>query len=191
MKIDPRSLAFDIDGVVADTMSLFLSIADEDFGISHIGYNDITDYDMLGSGVIDREVMVEIILRIIEGRYNRPLCPIENAPNVLRRLNRICRPTLFVTARPEASHIAGWMCEIMETGNDGIEVVATGSFEDKREVLIERNISCFVEDRLETCFLLAEAGIRPIVFAQPWNRKPHPFAEVGTWQELEGMIEMQ
>lgn len=191
MKIDPRSLAFDIDGVVADTMSLFLAIADEEFGINHIGYHDITDYEILGSGVIDHRIMLEIMVRIVEGRYSRPLSPIEHAPDVLRRLNQICRPTLFVTARPEADHIAQWMCDIMETDHNGIEVIATGSFEDKRGVLKDRGISCFVEDRLETCFLLAEAGIEPVVFVQPWNRKPHPFAEVGSWQELEAMIGMK
>jgi hypothetical protein len=54
--------------------------------------------------------------------------------------------------------------------------------------LTERNISCFVEDRLETCYPLREAGVTPILFRQPWNRKRHPFTEVGSWQELESMI---
>jgi hypothetical protein len=83
------------------------------------------------------------------------------------------------------------MCDVMETDHNGIEVIATGSFEDKCGVLKDRGISCFVEDRLETCFLLADAGIEPVVFVQPWNRKPHPFAEVGSWQELEAMIGMK
>jgi hypothetical protein len=172
-------------------MSLFLAIADEEFGINHIGYNDITDYEILGSGLIDHQIMLEIVVRIVEGRYSRPLSPIEHAPDVLRKLNQICRPTLFVTARPEADHIAQWMCDVMETDHNGIEVIATGSFEDKCGVLKDRGISCFVEDRLETCFLLADAGIEPVVFVQPWNRKPHPFAEVGSWQELEAMIGMK
>jgi hypothetical protein len=46
-----------------------------------------------------------------------------------------------------------------------------------------------VEDRLETCFPLQEAGITPVLFRQPWNRKSHPFMEVGTWKELESLIE--
>jgi len=31
---------------------------------------------------------------------------------------------------------------------------------------------------------LSQAGITPIVFAQPWNRYPHPFREVSSWDEL-------
>jgi len=47
----------------------------------------------------------------------------------------------------------------------------------------------FVEDRLETCFPLSDAGITPVLFKQPWNRKEHPFIEVGTWRELESLID--
>jgi hypothetical protein len=70
-----------------------------------------------------------------------------------------------------------------------IEIVATGSFDGKIDVLAERDITCFVEDRLETCFSLQEAGIMPVLFKQPWNRERHPFREVGSWRELESLID--
>ena len=35
-KIDPASIAFDIDGVVADTMTLFLDIARDEYNIDWI-----------------------------------------------------------------------------------------------------------------------------------------------------------
>lgn len=191
MKIDPASLAFDIDGVVADTMSLFLAIAEKDFGISHIRYEDITEYDLQQYEGVDEVVMWEIILRILEGKYALPLYPIAYAPEVLQRINCSSTPTLFVTARPAGDHITQWLCSVLQVAADCLDVVATGSFEDKREVLAERNISYFVEDRLETCYLLAEAGIQPIVFSQPWNRKKHPFPEVSSWLELESMIALE
>ena len=56
-------------------------------------------------------------------------------------------------------------------------------------MLLEKNITCFVEDRLDTCYRLQDAGIRPIVFKQPWNREPHPFVEVGSWKQLEDLID--
>lgn len=49
-------------------------------------------------------------------------------------------------------------------------------------------INSFVEDRLDTCYLLQDAGIRPILFKQPWNRESHPFVEIRGWEELEGLI---
>jgi 5'(3')-deoxyribonucleotidase len=42
--IDPYSLAFDIDGVLADTMTLFLDIAREEYKIRNVKYEDITCY---------------------------------------------------------------------------------------------------------------------------------------------------
>jgi 5'(3')-deoxyribonucleotidase len=56
------------------------------------------------------------------------------------------------------------------------------------DVLSKRNVSYFVEDRLETCFSLYEAGVTPILFKQPWNRRKHPFMEVSDWRELESLI---
>ncbi len=187
-KIHPSEVAFDIDGVLADTMSLFINIAQKDFGFHHLRYDDITDYDIDQLGGLERDLAETIINRILDGVHDGQLMPVQGAPDVLRRLNRCHRPTLFVTARPNADQIFGWILDVLGVNADDIEVIATGSFEDKKDVLLDKKVTYFVEDRLETCFLLHEAGIRPIVFKQPWNRKPHPFPEVGNWQELESMI---
>lgn len=190
MKIDPSVVAFDIDGVVADTMRLFLHIAKSEFFIESIRYEDIIDYDLRKCLDIRDDVMMEIIVKIMSGDYTMPLRPMADAPRVLNVLNSHYRPTLFVTARPEKSFITQWLCENIGVPSSEIEVVATGSFEGKTEILKERNVHCFVEDRLETCFLLAEAGVTPIVFRQPWNRKPHPFREVSSWREIESLLHM-
>jgi hypothetical protein len=31
-------------------------------------------------------------------------------------------------------------------------------------------------------------GITPILFVQPWNRCPHPFREVSTWEEIGALM---
>jgi uncharacterized protein len=191
VKIRPSEVAFDIDGVLADTMSLFIDIAERDFGVNHLRYEDVTEYDIDQLVGLDRTMSLEIIRRILNGFHESPLEPLKGAPDVLRRLNRHHRPTLFVTARPNADQIFTWMLEVLGVEADDIEVVATGSFEDKKDVLLAKNVAYFVEDRLETCFLLSEVGIQPILFIQPWNRKPHPFPEVVNWHELESMISFE
>ncbi|MGB9499517.1 MAG: 5' nucleotidase, NT5C type [Dissulfuribacterales bacterium] len=189
--IHPAELAFDIDGVIADTMSLFIDIARMDFGISGIRYEEITEYDINGFPGLDKIMVMRIIKRILDGRHSASLEPLSGAPAVLKRLNQKHCPTLFVTARPNADQIYDWLLEALSLEPTDIEIVATGSFEDKQDVLLGRGITSFVEDRLETCFLLSEAGVNPIVFKQPWNRKPHPFREVENWQELESLIEFE
>ena len=186
--IHPSELAFDIDGVIADTMTLFIDIARKDFDIHNIRYEDIKEYSLHGIGGIDMLTMVQIIDRILEGKHSGALEPLDGAVSVIQKLNSKHRPTLFVTARPNDAQANQWILNTLCLAPDCFEIVATGSFDDKRDVLVSRGIKYFVEDRLETCFTLNEAGIHPIVFKQPWNRKPHPFREVASWQELESLI---
>lgn len=186
--IDPSSLAFDIDGVLADTMTLFLDIAREEYEIRNVKYEDITCYTLEDCIDIDPVLIETILKRIMDGTHNEPLKPMPDARNVLIRLSRRHSPILFVTARPYGNPIYEWLRSVLPIDPDFIEVIATGSFDAKVDVLSNRGISYFVEDRLETCFPLFEAGVTPIIYKQPWNRKRHPFVEVGTWKELESLI---
>lgn len=186
--IDPASLAFDIDGVVADTMSLFLDIAREEYDITHITYDDITHYMLDECLDMKAEIIGEIIDKLLDGSRDEGLRPLHGAPEVLAKLGRRFGPLCFVTARPTPEPIHQWMLKTLPMGSGEVEITATGSFEAKADVLRDRGRRYFVEDRLETCFLLEEAGITPILFRQPWNRKAHPFIEVGSWRELEAKI---
>lgn len=187
--IDPASVAFDIDGVVADTMTLFLDIARDEYNMDNIRYEDITSYTLEECLDIDTKVLEGIVSRLLDGSHTPTLKPIAGASRVLTRLVSNHSPILFVTARPYLGPIYDWIQSLLNVDSTAIEVVATGSFDGKADVLLERNISYFVEDRLETCFLLKEAGVIPVLFKQPWNRNRHPFTEVSNWRELESLIE--
>lgn len=184
-KIDPGSVAFDVDGVIADTMHLFLDIAREEFHINGVKYEDITCYMLNDCLDIEPEITNQIIDKILTGDYTPQLKPILDAPEVLGKLSTAYGPVLMVTARPFPGPIPEWIEQVLNMEPDAVNLVTTGSFEAKAEVLLEHHIRFFVEDRLETCFLLKNAGIEPVLFKQPWNREPHPFREVATWQELE------
>ncbi len=189
--INPASVAFDIDGVIADTMTLFLDIARDIFHINGIRYQDIVCYNLAECIPMQPDLIDAVVGRILDGNYLTPLKPIDGAHDVLTRLQRHHSPVLFVTARPYLGPIRNWMLDWLSLDARSIDVMAVGSFENKADVLIERNITCFVEDRLETCYRLQDAGIAPILFKQPWNREPHPFVEVGSWKELEDLIDFK
>jgi len=187
--IDPSSVAFDIDDVVADTMSLFLEIARHEYRLDCFRHADITSYMVEDCIDIDKGILDTIFSRIVDGNFSLPLLPLAGAPEVLFRLSRYQRPLLFVTARSSLDSISDWIQKILPLDRAGIDIVATGAFDAKADVLVNRNISYFVEDRLETCYILEAAGVTPILFKRPWNRKTHPFTEVGSWSELEEMID--
>ena len=187
--IDPTAVAFDIDSVVADTMKLFIDIVHGEFGIDGLRYADITSYNLSECLDLDGAIIDAAIRRILDGDHAMPLEPLAGAPEVLTRLGRRHRPLVFVSARPHLGRVHGWLCNhLPAVGGEAIEAVATGSYDAKADVLKQRNISFFVEDRLETCFQLESVGITPILFQQPWNRRPHPFTEVANWKELEALI---
>ncbi len=186
--IDPHSIAFDFDGVIADTMTLFIDIARNDYNVHHIRYEDITCYSVKDCLKIDDDLIETIFRRIQDGSYTIPLTPVEGSVEVLARLVNFSSQVLSVTARPYAGPVQEWFKNILPMGNGAVKLIATGSFEGKADILIDQNITHFVEDRLETCFQLKEAGVEPILFRQPWNRKSHPFHEVGSWHEINSLI---
>ena len=186
--VAPHSIAFDVDGVIADTMRLFLDIAADEFGVSGIRYEDITCYHLEDCIDMEPEVIDAVIRRLLDGGYRSRLNPVPGAPPVLQRLARRCGRLLFVTARPHVGPIDDFMRGILADEARSVDIIATGSFEAKTEVLQRHGITHFVEDRLETCFSLNSAGITPVLFAQPWNREPHPFIEVSSWREIEELI---
>ncbi len=187
--IDPASVAFDIDGVIADTMALFLDIAREEFDVRGVRYEDITCYNVVDCLAMDPDVVDRILRCILDGTYTHPLRPIPGAAGVLARLARRSASLMLVTARPQVGPVGAWIDALLAEDAATVEIVATGSFEAKTAVLLERGVAHFVEDRLETCFILADAGIHPVLFAQPWNRRPHPFLEVSSWEELDALIQ--
>lgn len=184
----PETTAFDIDGVVADTMRLFIDIARDSFGIHDLRYEDITSYNLEDCLDLAPTIIEAAIEQIIDGTHAPRLRPIAGCRQCLARFGKNGQSLSFVTARPEAGVIRSWLENILPLGADQIDVVATGSFEAKAEVLQAAGIDVFVEDRLETCFHLSRAGITPILFVQPWNRSPHPFREVSTWEEIEALL---
>jgi uncharacterized HAD superfamily protein len=186
--IQPEQLGFDIDGVIANTMQLFLDIARRVYGLNHIQIEDITTYNLEHCLDMEPEMIRAITDRIIDGDYPCRLFPIDGAAGVLKRLAAY-GPIHMVTARPALGPIEPWIAQLL-TGMEGdVHMVATGGFEEKADVLRHLNIRYFVEDRLETCYLLKDQGIHAVLFAQPWNRQRHPFVEVSGWPELEMLID--
>ncbi len=188
--VTPADIAFDIDGVFANTMSLFLEIAHSDYGINHIRYEDITTYFLEECLDIDPEIIRVIINRILEGEFEPELKPMNGSVKVLSEIGET-HPLLFVTARPQLSIVKEWVHRMLPVRPSDIEVIATGTFEGKVDVLNARGVRYFVEDCLAVCHMLSEHGITPILFSQPWNRSSnHPFREVSSWAEIRALVDL-
>jgi uncharacterized HAD superfamily protein len=187
-KIRPAELAFDIDGVIADTFRAFVKTARESYGVE-IEYEAITDYDFRKVINIDDETSDAIIEQILEDPVGIGIAPVQGAVEVLRRLSCF-GPLCFVTARTNRDAIMEWVRQTLAFENGHrIRLEATGTHEDKLPVLLKHGIRYFVEDRLETCYLMQQSPVTPIVFDQPWNRQAHPFLSVDSWDDIRDMVQ--
>ncbi len=184
--IHPRDLAFDIDGVVADTMETFVRIARERYGLSRLSKEDLTCFDLSRCLGLDGKIISDLICTTLDDEHTLELHPVAGAPHVLSSLARH-GPLRFVTARIWPESIVRWLYGILPgVPRSLIDVTATGHPDAKLEVLRKQKVRYFVEDRLETCEVLAWEGFQPIVFDQPWNRmeKSGAFLRVKSWQEI-------
>ncbi len=186
----PRNrLAFDIDGVVADIMTTFLTLVRERYDRGHqFRYEDLTTFFLEDCLDLPSWVIAEVIRELIDRPHELPVEPFPHAVPVLTRLAQET-PLLFVTARDRKSPIERWLHQnLAPVPPAAIRVLATGDPATKINYLRDHGIQYFVEDRLETCLQLADHGITPILFVQPWNRQPHPFLEVADWPELASLL---
>ncbi len=181
------TLAFDIDGVIADTMGLFIDIIDKYHGIKHVRKEDILVYQLDRCLDIDKQIINDAIERILDGGYDLILKPMNGARKVLRKICHF-HSMLMVTARPHAGPIKIWLDQLLAGCPYRSRILAVGTHEAKAAVLKDAGITHFVEDRLDTCYLLDQEGIVPILFQQPWNRRSHPFMEVSGWNQLEALL---
>jgi uncharacterized HAD superfamily protein len=188
MRIAPNEIAFDVDGVFADTFHLFVAKAQQDYGY-RFEYEDIIEYDFMKVLDMDAQASDAIIQTLLDHPLESGLLPISGAVEVLTRLSLLA-PLHFVTARLEKKPILDWVeHQLQEVDRNQIRLEVTGVHTEKIPVLLEKGFKYFVEDRLETCPLLEENGITPILFEQPWNRKPHPYRVVRDWAELSMLID--
>ena len=186
-KIHPSRLGFDFDGVVADTAEAFIRLCCEDYGYCSIRLEDITHFEVERCLDMDPEIVEAVFTRILLDSVEVRLKPMDGAVQVLEELTAHSQVTL-VTARPHPEPVRQWLETVMEESvSRNIHIVAMGAHDDKPRYVRDQGLEYFVDDRAETCYQLMEAGIRPIVFSQPWNRGRHSFTSVSTWNEIRNL----
>lgn len=188
--IPPQELAFDIDGVVADTMAVFVRLAGERYNLSHLRKSDLRTYDLYECLDLDREIISDLICLTLDDHHTLQTPSMPGAREVLTEISRVA-PLRFITARIWPESVMEWLVQLLpEVDSRHIQVTATGSPEAKLHILRDLGIRYFLEDRLETCRLLASQGIQPLLFDQPWNRVPEAvgFHRIEGWSEFRQML---
>jgi uncharacterized HAD superfamily protein len=183
-RIHPGELAYDIDGVVADTMEIFVQLARDRYGMTELSKDDLTQYDLHQCVPLDRSEVDELICLTLDDEHTSQVPPMPGAPELLTELAGH-GPLRFVTARIWPESIIHWLhATLPRVAGDDIQVIATGDPAAKLAVLHDLGVRYFLEDRLETCELLAQDGIQPLLFDQPWNQGAAGFPRIHDWYEF-------
>jgi hypothetical protein len=183
-------LAFDIDGVVADTMEIFVRLAHEKYGFTHISKEDLHCYNLYECLDLEKEIIDDLICLTLDDEHTMQVPPVAGAPEVLTEL-ACAAPLRFVTARIWPESITEWLFTILpDVPRERITVLASGAPEIKLDILNGLAIRYFVEDRAETCRQLQKAGIQTFLFLQPWNRNESVdgFIRVENWGQLKQWV---
>lgn len=177
-------MGFDFDGVIADTAEAFIRLCCDEYGYCSIRLEDITDFDVGRCLDMNPAVVEAVFTRILHDSVGVGLRPMDGAVAVLEELTAK-GPVTMVTARPDPDPVRHWVDVAMPPSvGRNITIIAMGEHDDKPRYAHDHGLQFFVDDRAETCHQLMKAGIRPVVFAQPWNRGRHSFLSVSSWGEI-------
>jgi len=187
VKIDPASLGFDFDGVIADTAEVFIRLACEKYDFCDIRIEDITNFEVEQCLQIAPEIVQSIFMEVLLDSIGTGLQPMPDAVRVLGELAEQAE-LMVVTARPEAEPVYAWLEKFLPaTTCSRIRIIAMGAHDDKAQHIKQAGLSHFIDDRAETCTQLNSAGIDAIVFNHPWNKNRHSLPTVGSWQDIRAL----
>ncbi len=184
LKIQPETIGFDFDGVIADIGQTFLRIACEKHGYCDFALEDITSFHVETCTVIPEDVVRSIFDTILADSLATGLQPVPGALEVLEDLAGRARLTI-ITARSLEEPVSDWLSHYLSAETCGkINLVAMSDHDRKVEYIRQHRLLYFVDDRAETCAQVAAAELTPLLYRQPWNSTWNDFITVENWRHL-------
>lgn len=188
LRIPPDQIGFDFDGVIADIGEAFIRLACREHGYCSLDLDNIKTFQVEECLDIPFDIVAQIFENILRDSIGTGLKPFAGALETLGRLSSVNAVTI-VTARPEIDPVRAWLDHYCgKDVSEKITLVSSGDHDDKERFIRQHDLSYFIDDRAHTCIQLADAGLTPVVFSQPWNRGQHELASVENWQEINEML---
>ncbi|WP_028579627.1 5' nucleotidase, NT5C type [Desulfogranum japonicum] len=186
-RFHPSDIGFDFDGVIADIGEAFIRLACEEYDHCGIALEQITSFHVEQCLDMPEEIVETIFLKILKDSLATGLIPMPGAVPVLEEMSQTA-PVTIITARPIGDPVARWMQNYFsEETHQQIRLVAMGDHDDKVRHIKELSLTCFIDDRVETCLQLREAGITSYLFAQPWNRSCTSLPRMKSWEDIRSL----
>lgn len=191
LNIQPTEIGFDFDGVIANTAESFIRIACEEYNYCSFTMEDITNFQLEECIGMPSSIVEKIFLEIMEDSLSTGLQPMPDAVDVLGKL-AYHAPITVITARHLQQPVINWFDHFFpSTTKNAIKLIAMGDHDDKLQYIQSHKLKYFIDDRAETCNMLAQAEIHPLVYSQPWNKNRHSLTTVESWQEIHSFLDLE
>ncbi len=189
MKINPKELGFDFDGVFADIGEAFVRLACEEYNYCSFTLEEINSFQVEECLDMPLNLIEQVFDDILENSLATKLQPMPGVAEVMKELTLIA-PVTIITARHKPQPVYDWLDHFFtKETRDNIKLIAMGDHDDKVRYLQQMGIKHFVDDRLETCRQIADAKLTPHLFSHPWNLDNDTnFNTVNNWQDIKSMI---
>ncbi len=188
-KIAPELIGFDFDGVIADIGEAFIRLACTRYGHCGLELEQINSFQVEQCLDMDRATIEQIFDDILQDSIGTELKPIKGAVEALQQLSRQAQVTI-ITARPQIGPVSDWLKLHCGDEAEAITLVSSGNHDDKERFIRQHNLVYFIDDRLTTCRMLADSGLKPLLFTQPWNRHGHDLPSVNNWREIVELLDL-
>lgn len=187
-QIRPHEIGFDLDGVIADTAAAFVRIACEQYNYCSFTLDDITAFELENCIDMPMDIVGSIFNDIMADSLGTGLQPMQGAMEVLSELAEH-NPVTIITARHLRQPVVDWLERYFSRDVDShFNLIATSDHDDKLRYIQDRKLKYFVDDRAETCKMLADGNITSLVYSHPWNRNRHNLPVVNNWQEIRELL---
>jgi len=175
-------IGIDLDGVVADFTSYTLPMLNKMYNVN-LKREDITHYNYEKILKISKDEIEKFWEEVKNKQVFRYLKPIKGALKSLSLLSD--KEIYFFSMRPEyyKDDTIAWL----KDNNIDYCKLHVGQ-EDKSIAVLEEKIDIFIEDNLLQAIMVSEAGIKTLLFNQPWNHYnkelPPLCKRVYNWDEI-------
>ncbi|MBO8129188.1 MAG: hypothetical protein H0Z39_08330 [Peptococcaceae bacterium] len=176
-----KSIAIDIDGVIADSLPALLEELNAYFG-HNLTADDVTTYDICRVYGINKNQLAQFLADKERLLIGKP-APVSGAKEYAAKLRKLAK-VILITARSEKyrQDTESWL---KKHGIVYDELIMLGH-RGKIQTCREQDAAAIVEDNPDTAREAAEAGIPVVLVDAPYNRNvEHPLIRrAATWPEI-------
>lgn len=180
------TIGIDIDDTITDTFYHLMPAVAEYFNkdIEYLKENKIS-YTSLTPKMKEKEL--EFARKYFDKLI--PLTPIKpHAAEYIRKIKKLGHKIIIITARNSLFYKDPYKTSSEYLKSHNVEFDELICTFDKAGICKEQNVNIFIDDSINQCNKVKDAGIKPLLFASPINEHNQEHHKVYSWEDVYNYI---